>query len=148
MVSQKTINIMKKLFLISFLLLSFFSFSQRNRTIGRVPNMNTNKKTEKIDPIQLSLDYLKKELTLDTFQEAATKTYLEENQKEKDYILSLDIINDDKIERLKVSYDKMDTQIETLLNSKQKEAFSKLKEKRKGKKKKNKKEDNEAIENQ
>lgn len=110
----------------------------------RNSNMNTNnRKQEKIDPIKISLDYLKKELSLDTFQEAAIKTYLEENQKEKESILALDIIDNDKVEKLKVSYEKMESQIETLLNKKQKEAFINLKAKQKGadKKKKNNKED-------
>lgn len=142
---------MKKIFLIIFLLLSMFSFSQMDRRIGRTPNMSTGKKQEKVDPIQVSLDYLKKELNLDTFQEAAVKTFLEENLKEKEYILTLDIADSDKMDKLKTSYDKMDSQIEGLLNAKQKETFAKLKEKQKGnndKKKKNKKENKEELENQ
>jgi hypothetical protein len=149
MANLKTTNIMKKILLILFLSLSLFSFSQMDRRIGRIPQSTSTKKKEKIDPIQLSLEYLKKELNLDSFQEAATKTYLEENQKEKEYILTLDIIDNDKVEKLKVSYEKMDAQIDALLNKKQREAFIKLKEKRNGKDKKNKKDNKEEeLENQ
>lgn len=141
---------MKKILMFSFLLISMFSFSQMDRRIGRTPNTSTNKKQEKIDPIQTALNYLKKELNLDTFQEAATKTFLEENLKEKEYILTLDISDDDKMSRLKTSYDKLDTQIKSLLNKEQKEIFTKLKEKQTGsdKKKKGKKEKVGELENQ
>ncbi|MGV9003456.1 hypothetical protein [Flavobacterium sp.] len=141
---------MKKIFLITLLLLSVLSFSQMNRRIGRAPTSNMHKKIEKVDPVQASTNYLKKELSLDTFQEAAIKTFLEENQKEKDYVLTLDINDSDKIAKLKVSYDKMDAQINTLLNSQQKETFLQIKEKKTGKdkKKKNKKETAEEVENE
>ena len=150
MVNQKLVKTMKKIFLISFLLITALSFSQMDRRIGRAPTSNLHKKTEKIDPVQASMDYLKKELSLDSFQEAATKTFLEENQKEKDYIMSLDINDNDKIEKLRVSYDKMETQINTLLSAKQKEAFLKIKDKKKGKNKnkKQKKEITEQVENE
>lgn len=139
---------MKKLFF--FLLLIFstqVSFSQMNRQVGRGnPQVNVPRNNEKIDPIKSSLDYLKKELTLDTFQEAAIKTFLEENQKETELILSMDIANVDKGEKLKTSYDKMEKQIEKFLNPKQIDLFKKLKEKQSGsKKKKNKKEKKEET---
>lgn len=139
---------MKKIFLISFLLTTALSFSQMDRRIGRAPTSNLHKKTEKIDPVQASTDYLKKELSLDSFQEAATKTFLEENQREREYILSLEITENDKIDRLTTSYEKMETQINTVLNAKQKEDFLKLKDKKKGKdkKKKNKKETTDEVE--
>ena len=139
---------MKKLFF--FLLLIFstqVSFSQMNRQVGRGnPQVNVPRNNEKIDPIKSSLDYLKKELTLDTFQEAAIKTFLEENQKETELILSMDIANVDKGEKLKTSYEKMEKQIEKFLNPKQIDLFKKLKEKQSGsKKKKNKKEKKEET---
>lgn len=133
---------MKKLFFFLLLLFSTqVSFSQMNRQVGRGnPQVNVPRNNEKIDPIKSSLDYLKKELTLDTFQEAAIKTFLEENQKETELILSMDIANVDKGEKLKTSYEKMEKQIEKFLNPKQIDLFKKLKEKQSGsKKKKNKK---------
>ncbi len=139
---------MKKLFFFLLLLFSTqVSFSQMNRQVGRGnPQVNVPRNNEKIDPIKSSLDYLKKELTLDTFQEAAIKTFLEENQKETELILSMDIANVDKGEKLKTSYDKMEKQIEKFLNPKQIDLFKKLKEKQSGsKKKKNKKEKKEET---
>lgn len=150
MANLKTTNTMKKFFLLSFLFISILSYSQMDRRIGRTPNMNNNKKPEKIDPIQVPLDYLKKELNLDTFQEAAVKTFLEENLKEKEYILSLDVSDTEKMDKLKVSYDKMDSQIQSILNATQKDVFAKMKEKQNGKEKKKKKknETKEELENQ
>ena len=139
---------MKKLFFFLLLLFSTqVSFSQINRQVGRGnPQVNVPRNNEKIDPIKSSLDYLKKELTLDTFQEAAIKTFLEENQKETELILSMDIANVDKGEKLKTSYEKMEKQIEKFLNPKQIDLFKKLKEKQSGsKKKKNKKEKKEET---
>jgi len=129
---------MKKLFFFLLLLFSTqVSFSQMNRQVGRGnPQVNVPRNNEKIDPIKSSLDYLKKELTLDTFQEAAIKTFLEENQKETELILSMDIANVDKGEKLKTSYEKMEKQIEKFLNPKQIDLFKKLKEKQSGSKKK------------
>ena len=140
---------MKKLFFFLLLLFSTqVSFSQMNRQVGRGnPQVNVPRNNEKIDPIKSSLDYLKKELTLDTFQEAAIKTFLEENQKETELILSMDISNIDKSDRLKISYEKMEKQIEKFLSPKQIDLFKKLKEKQTGSKKKNKKKEEEKTEN-
>ncbi len=109
--------------------------------MGRTPQIPTNNRPQKkVDPVEASLSYLKKELNLDTFQEAATKTFIEENMKEREYILGLDITTEDKIEKLKVSNEKMNTQMKTILNENQKVLLEKLKEKNsKEKKKKGKK---------
>lgn len=124
------------------------SFSQMNRQLGRSnPPVNVPRNNEKVDPIKSSLDYLKKELTLDTFQEAAIKTFIEENQKETELIVSMDISNIDKGDRLKISYEKMEKQIEKFLSPKQIDLFKKLKEKQTGSKKKNKKKEEEKTEN-
>ena len=139
---------MKKLFFLLFLFSVQVSFSQMNRQVGRNnPPVNVPRNNEKVDPIKSSLDYLKKELTLDTFQEAAIKTFLEENQKETELILSMDISNIDKSDRLKISYEKMEKQIEKFLSPKQIDLFKKLKEKQSGSKKKNKKKEEEKTEN-
>jgi hypothetical protein len=125
------------------------SFSQLDRRIGRSPNMSPPRKEAKVDPVQASLDYLKKELSLDTFQEAAIKTFLEENQKERAYILSIDAVDEVKIDKLRTSNAKMDIQIENILNAKQKEVFGKITAKNNGtnKKTKNKKEIPDELEN-
>ena len=79
---------------------------------------------------------MKKELNLDTFQEAATKTFIEENMKEREFILGLDISDADKIEKLTISNDKMYAQMNTILNDNQKVLLEKLKDKKSGEKKK------------
>ena len=89
-------------------------------------------------------------MSLDGFQEAALKTFLDENHKEREYILSLELAENDKIDKLTTSYEKMETQINTVLNAKQKEDFLKIKNKKKGKdkKKRNKKDTTDEVENE
>lgn len=113
-----------------------------NRGMGRAPQIPTNNRPQKkVDPKEAALNYLKKELNLDTFQEAATKTFIEENIKEREFILGLDISDADKIEKLTISNDKMYTQMNTILNENQKILLEKLKDKKSGDKKKKGKKD-------
>lgn len=131
---------MKNLYCILFVLITTTSFAQLDRRIGRTPQMNNSNSQKKVDPKEAALNYLKKELNLDTFQEAATKTFIEENMKEREFIMGLDISDADKIEKLTVSNEKMNTQMKTILNENQKVLLEKLKEKNsKDKKKKSKK---------
>jgi uncharacterized protein YueI len=132
---------MKKIFCILFVLISTISFAQMNRGMGRTPQIPANNKPQKkVDPVKVSTEFLKKELNLDTFQEAAAKIFVEENIKEREYILGLDITQEDRIEKLKVSTEKMNSQIKTILNADQIVLFDKLKDKNsKDKKKKGKK---------
>jgi hypothetical protein len=121
---------MTKIISLSVLLFTFFiSSAQVDRRIGAMPPPTSNKQ-EKVDPIKLSLDFLKKELQLDTFQEAALKTLLEDNQKEKEFILGLDISDESKTEKLQTSFDKMDDKLIKLLSPDQVERLKKIKEKR------------------
>ncbi|TDP59264.1 hypothetical protein [Flavobacterium dankookense] len=140
---------MKNLFCIVFVLITSMSFAQLDRRMGRTPQIPNNNSQKKVDPRETSLNYLKKELNLDTFQEAATKTFIEENMKEREYILALDITTEDKIEKLKVSNEKMNTQMNTILNENQKVLLEKLKDKnskdKKKKVKKDKKEEKEEL---
>lgn len=131
---------MRNLCCILFVLITTISFAQLDRRIGRTPQMNNSNSQKKVDPKEAALNYLKKELNLDTFQEAATKTFIEENMKEREFILGLDISDADKIEKLTVSNDKMHAQMNTILNENQKALLKKLKDKNsKDKKKKGKK---------
>lgn len=137
---------MKNLCCILFALITTVSIAQVNRNIGRTPQIPNNKSQKKVDPKETALNYLKKELNLDTFQEAATKTFIEENMKEREFILGLDITTEDKIEKLKVSNDKMHAQMNTILNDNQKVLLEKLKEKNsKDKKKKSKKDKKDEL---
>lgn len=100
-----------------------------NRGMGRTPQIPNSNSQKKVDPKEAALNYLKKELNLDTFQEAATKTFIEENMKEREFIMGLDISDADKIEKLTISNDKMNAQMNTILNENQKVLLEKLKEK-------------------
>ena len=112
-----------------------------NRGMGRTPQIPNSNSQKKVDPKEAALNYLKKELNLDTFQEAATKTFIEENIKEREFILGLDISDAHKIEKLTISNDKMYTQMNTILNENQKVLLEKLKDKKSGDKKKKSKKD-------
>lgn len=112
-----------------------------NRGMGRTPQIPNNNSQKKVDPKEAALNYLKKELNLDTFQEAATKTFIEENMKEREFILGLDISDTDKIEKLTISNEKMNSQMKTILNENQKVLLEKLKDKKSGEKKKKGKKD-------
>ena len=132
---------MKNLCCILFALITTVSIAQVNRNIGRTPQIPNNKSQKKVDPKETALNYLKKELNLDTFQEAATKTFIEENMKEREFILGLDISDTDKIEKLTISNEKMNSQMKTILNENQKVLLEKLKDKKSGDKKKKSKKD-------
>ena len=112
-----------------------------NRGMGRTPQIPNSNSQKKVDPKEAALNYLKKELNLDTFQEAATKTFIEENMKEREFILGLDISDADKIEKLTISNDKMYAQMNTILNENQKALLEKLKDKKSSDKKKKSKKD-------
>ena len=112
-----------------------------NRGMGRTPQIPNSNSQKKVDPKEAALNYLKKELNLDTFQEAATKTFIEENIKEREFILGLDISDADKIEKLTISNDKMYAQMNTILNENQKALLEKLKDKKSSDKKKKSKKD-------
>lgn len=112
-----------------------------NRGMGRTPQIPNSNSQKKVDPKEAALYYLKKELNLDTFQEAATKTFIEENMKEREFILGLDISDADKIEKLTISNDKMYAQMNTILNENQKALLEKLKDKKSSDKKKKSKKD-------
>lgn len=132
---------MKILYYILFVFITSISFAQVNRNVGRTPQIPNSKSQKKVDPKEAALNYLKKELNLDTFQEAATKTFIEENMKEREFILGLDISDADKIEKLTISNEKMNSQMKTILNENQKVLLEKLKDKKSGEKKKKGKKD-------
>ena len=102
---------MKNLYCILFVFITSISLGQMNRGMGRTPQIPNSNSQKKVDPKEAALNYLKKELNLDTFQEAATKTFIEENMKEREFILGLDISDTDKIEKLTISNEKMKDQI-------------------------------------
>lgn len=137
---------MKKyiLFLILFQSLNS-AYAQVDRSIA--PSQyknNTSQKVVKKDPVEITLKYLKEQLSLDSFQEAAIKVYLIENQTNAEKINSSDISNNEKKAKFNEELKKFDVKIIEILNPEQIKIFEELKEKNKskGKKKKKKEEEN------
>jgi hypothetical protein len=123
---------MKQLLIITVLALFFSldSSAQVDRRIGNSQYKN-NSKNKQHDPIQTSIDFLKKELKLDAFQEAAVKNLLTDNQAERTKILELDAPDREKVDKINLSLDKFDKELESLLNPEQIKLFEIIKEKRK-----------------
>jgi hypothetical protein len=69
---------MKKIILIVILLFSIFTFSQIDRNIGRnqYNNSSSKSKTKKVNLTEKTLDFFKKEIKVDAFQEAVIKNLL------------------------------------------------------------------------
>jgi hypothetical protein len=125
-------NFMKQLLVITVMALFFSldSSAQVDRRIGNSQYKN-NSKNKQHDPIQTSIDFLKKELKLDAFQEAAVKNLLTDNQAERTKILELDASDREKVDKINLSLDKFDKELESLLNPEQIKLFEIIKEKRK-----------------
>lgn len=117
------------IFGIALLLFSTDAFAQVDRRIGKSQYKRTANK--KVDIIEVSIDFLKKELNLDPFQEAAAKTLLLENQEEGNKILAMEISDNEKKDKLQAALNKFDSQIEGLLNPSQLKLYESVKEKRK-----------------
>jgi hypothetical protein len=123
---------MKQLLIITVLALFFSldSSAQVDRRIGNSQYKNDSKNKQH-DPIQTSIDFLKKELKLDAFQEAAVKNLLTDNQAERTKILELDAPDREKVDKINLSLDKFDKELESLLNPEQIKLFEIIKDKRK-----------------
>lgn len=117
------------IFGIALLLFSTDAFAQVDRRIGKSQYKRTANK--KVDVIEVSIDFLKKELNLDPFQEAAAKTLLLENQEEGNKILAMEISDNEKKDKLQAALNKFDSQIEGILNPSQLKLYESVKEKRK-----------------
>jgi hypothetical protein len=130
---------MKQFIIVILLITSFKMTAQYGNNESR-PYYPNPKKGEKIDPIDSSINYLKKELILDDFQAAAIKTLIAENQNEVEKIIELQILHDEKVDRVKALREKLDSQIKNLLSENQKKQFEIIQQKKEGKTKKSKKE--------
>ena len=120
-------------------------YAQVDRTVGRTPQYHREKpKADKKDFVELTLEYLKEKLSLDSFQEAAIKVYLIENQTNAEKIHNSDISNDDKKIKFEEAVKDFDEKLLKILNPEQIKVFEELtkKNKEKTKKKKNKEEEN------
>lgn len=130
---------MKKYILFIVVLFSTTFYAQLDRRIGGQQPMNIPREQAKpLDPVEASLQYLKKELSLDAFQEAAIKVLLTDHNKYKNRVLAEDITDSEKVEKLKSKQETLDKQIEAVLNENQVKLFEKIKEKTNPEKKKKK----------
>ncbi len=123
-------------YLILFSLIVFFTESQAqvDRTIGN--SQYKRAKTtpaEKLDPVEASLEYLKKELTLDSFQEAAIKVYLQEHHEASNKAVGMVENPGDLNTKLTELIDKLNSNINSVLGPEQKEKFKKIQDKTKKK---------------
>lgn len=118
-----------------FIFLCFYSSSTRAQVDRRVaPNTTTTQKSEPIDPVESAMTYLKKELSLDSFQEAAIKVYVKENFEASDKIKLLDIHDSEKKTMLNKIVDSFDAKVIKILNPDQVKKYESLINKRKNKK--------------
>lgn len=146
-------KIILTLFLVGFIMPAI---AQMNRGMnnGMSRGMNDMSRTssstpkkEKKDPIVTTMEYLKEELSLDSFQEAAIKSYLLENISESEKLSATSLNPEEKRQKFIELKNAFDEKTKSILNPKQKESFIKLSEDLKGnkkskKKKKKKEEDN------
>jgi hypothetical protein len=113
-----------------------------NRT-NDMQRFTNNSQKEKKDPLQATLEYFKKELSLDSFQEAAIKVYLIENQTSAEKIQNSDISNEEKKIKFEEAVKDFDEKLLKILNPEQIKVFEELKDKNKEKSKKKKKKEEE-----
>ena len=100
---------------------------QVNRNIGR--SYDTPKKKKQPDYVELSVQHLTENLSLDSFQEAVVKDILKSSQVEQEKILLLEIPNESKNEQLLAIRENVNNKITAILNPNQIEKFEALKNK-------------------
>lgn len=114
---------------LSFIIIFIIVFSS-NTVVGQTSSQNN--KTP--DPIASTVSYLKKELNLDAFQEAAVKVYVKENIETNQKIDSQDIAYEGKLVKYEQAAVEFDEKVSKILNPEQLKKFQELQEQRKNKK--------------
>ena len=137
---------MKKIIFTLLLLTIGLSKYQANAQVNRqvVPNTQTTpQKYEAPDPLESTMTFLKKELQLDSFQEAAIKLYVKENIEASEKISAQNISYEEKVIQYEKVVNIFDEKVIKILNPEQLLKFQELQAKRtnkkQSKKKKNKK---------
>lgn len=103
---------------------------QRGAGSQNYPNEHNSKTPEQIQKeraefITKTLEKLKKELTLDALQEIAIKNELIANFKEMDIVMKSESAQEDKITQIESASKRMDYNINSFLNTEQKEKYKK-----------------------
>lgn len=142
---MKFINIICSLFM-------FFYVSASEAQMNRYGNNSQfreteTKKPEKVDPIQTSVDFLTKELSLDVFQVSAVRVYLTEHQNESLKVVATNSSDGEKTLKIQKVNELLNKNIKSILTEDQVVKFDEIAEKKnspkkgkKGKKSKNKNE--------
>jgi len=115
------------LFLSLSLFLSAHTFAQMDRSIGQGQYKRGKATGKPADFVQQTVDYYTKELKLDDFQAAAVREIIEA---EKDNLLALnqktDATLNERKDRAKAIYDRIDAKILPLLNTEQNTKYKKI----------------------
>mgnify|MGYP006197906925 FL=1 len=129
---------MKTLLLLLFTFFSISSYSQVDRRIGRGQYERTPKNSQKakVDFTEQSLDFFRKEIAIDGFQEAVIKNLIEDYQKSsKEIVDSESIETPEKRELLGILNGKFKEKLSEILTPEQFEKYNQLMEPKKKKKK-------------
>ena len=129
---------MKTLLLLLFTFFSISSYSQVDRRIGRGQYERTPKNSQKakVDFTEQSLDFFRKEIAIDGFQEAVIKNLIEDYQKSsKEIVDSESIETPEKRELLGILNGKFKGKLSEILTPEQFEKYNQLMEPKKKKKK-------------
>jgi hypothetical protein len=89
------------------------------------------KQPQKVDIVEVSVQKLTDELTLDSFQAAVITQLLGDNKKEEEKIVVEDIPDESKIEKIIVLREKLNGKIKEILRPDQIEKFDKMGKKKK-----------------
>ena len=106
-------------------------FNGVDRSLTGQTTPSKKKPQEKVDVVELSMQKLTEELTLDSFQAAVIKQLLEDNRKEEEKIIAEDIPNESKFEKIIALREKMNAKIKGVLQPEQVEKFEKMGKKKK-----------------
>jgi hypothetical protein len=110
-------------------LLSFHTVNgQMDRRIGGQNQMQSPspKQSKPVDPVVSTIDYLKKELELDSFQEAAVSVYVKERFSELDKIVADNSLTEEKVIHAEKLNATLDEKIAGILNPEQMKKFEEI----------------------
>ena len=138
---------MKQLIIVLVLFIMSFANAQIDRRMGGQGQERTssNKDKKPFDFVQASTESLTKQLSLDAFQAAVVKTYIEDYKKDIESLNAIAMPTEAKSEKYQAASDKMEAKILTALNKDQVAKFKEYKNRKKGKKDKKEKEENIVV---
>lgn len=106
--------------------------AQVDRSIAREQYKRSRKKTEKVDFVDQSADFLAKELSLDDFQKAAVRSIIEDERKAITTLnSSKDMKSDEKKDRAIQISKRIYTNVLPLLSKTQAEKYTQMEEEKK-----------------